>query len=147
METKPAHFHWFIHGGSRRRSSLTPAMMCAAAFMLSSFVLSFFSLGGVGENISFAGVTDAANSHQLLHFPSPILLAICGHLVSLQLDQLRRLHQIPAPHPSLAWCLLLRWKLLSSNVMLPNVSCMTPFRQFIIALEVAKNGLPRIIGT
>ena len=35
--------------------------------------------------------------------------------------------------------------MLSSNVMLPNVSCMTPFRQMIIALEVAKNGLPRII--
>ena len=31
--------------------------------------------------------------------------------------------------------------------MLPNVSCMTPFRQLIIALAVAKNGLHRIIGT
>ena len=41
---------------------MTPAVMCVAAFMLSSFVLSFFSLGGVGENIGSAGVTDAANS-------------------------------------------------------------------------------------
>ena len=42
---------------------------------------------------------------------------------------------------------LLRWKILSSSVIFPKLSCITPFRQFMIALEVAKNGLPRIIGT
>ena len=31
--------------------------------------------------------------------------------------------------------------------MFSKVSCITPFRQLIIALEVAKNGLPRMIGT
>ena len=31
--------------------------------------------------------------------------------------------------------------------MLPNVSYINPFRQLMIALEVAKNGLPRIIST
>ena len=39
-------------------------------------------------------------------------------------------------------CFLLKWKMLSSRVMFPKVSCITPFRQLIIALEVAKNGLP-----
>ena len=37
--------------------------------------------------------------------------------------------------------------MLSSKVMFPKMSCMTPFLQLIIALEVAKNGLPRMIGT
>ena len=36
--------------------------MCAVAFMLSSFVLHFFSLGDAGLIIGSAGVTDAANS-------------------------------------------------------------------------------------
>ena len=31
--------------------------------------------------------------------------------------------------------------------MFPNVSCMTPFWQLMVALAVAKNGIPRIIGT
>ena len=31
--------------------------------------------------------------------------------------------------------------------MFLNVSCITPFRKLMIALEVAKNGLLRIIGT
>ena len=30
--------------------------------------------------------------------------------------------------------------------MFPNVSYITPFRKLIIALEVAKNGLPRMMG-
>ena len=50
----------FTHGGSRRRSSFTPAVRYA--FMLSSFVLSFFSLGGAGGIISSLGMTDAVNS-------------------------------------------------------------------------------------
>ena len=44
-------------------------------------------------------------------------------------------------------CFLLKWKMLSSRVMFLKVSCITPFRQLITALEVAKNGLPRMIGT
>ena len=44
-------------------------------------------------------------------------------------------------------CFLLRWKMLSFRVMFGKVSCMTPFLQLIIALEVAKNGLPKMIGT
>ena len=35
----------------------------------------------------------------------------------------------------------------SSKVMFPKVSCMMPFLQLIIALEVAKNGIPKMIGT
>ena len=147
METKLAHFHWFSHGGSRRRSSLTPAVMCAAAFMLSSFVLSFFSLGGVGENISSAGVTDATNSQ------STASLSFTNYACNLwafgfpALGPTKQTSSNSYPSPLSSLCLLLRWKMLSSNVMLPNVSCMTPFQQLIIALEVAKNGLPRIIGT
>ena len=51
--------------------------------------------------------------------------------------------------PSSTGCMffLLKWKMLSSSVMFPKVSCITPFQQLIIALEVAKNGLPRMIGT
>ena len=41
---------------------MTPAVTCAAAFMLSSFLLNFFSLGDIGLFIGSAGVTDAANS-------------------------------------------------------------------------------------
>ena len=44
-------------------------------------------------------------------------------------------------------CFLLKWKMLSSRVMFPKVSCITPFQKLIITLEVAKNGLPRMIGT
>ena len=44
-------------------------------------------------------------------------------------------------------CFFLKWKMLSSKVMFPKVSCITPFQQLIIALEVAKNGLPRMICT
>ena len=44
-----------------RRSSLTPTVMCVAAFMLGSFVLHFFSLGDAGLIIGSAVVTDAAN--------------------------------------------------------------------------------------
>ena len=44
-------------------------------------------------------------------------------------------------------CFLLKWKMLSSRVMFSKVSCITPFRKLIIALEVAKNGLPKMIGT
>ena len=35
----------------------------------------------------------------------------------------------------------------SSSVRLPKVSCMSPFLQLMIAFEVARNGLPRMIGT
>ena len=45
--------------------------------------------------------------------------------------------------PSECICLLPKWKILSSKVIFPNVSCMTPFRQFMIAFEVARNGLPK----
>ena len=61
MKTKPAQFHWFNHGGSKRRSSLTPAVMCVAAFMLSSFVWHFFTLGDAGLIIGSAVVTNATN--------------------------------------------------------------------------------------
>ena len=37
--------------------------------------------------------------------------------------------------------------MLSSSVILPKVSCITPFQQLMIAFEVAKNGLPSIMGT
>ena len=83
--------------------------------------------------------------NQLLHFPSTILLAICGHLVSLHLNQLSKLPQILACHLLLACACYIDGKCRAP--MLPNVSCMTPFRQLMNSLEVAKNGLPRIIGT
>ena len=41
---------------------MTPALMCAAAFMLSSFLLNFFSLGDAGLIIGYVGVIDPANS-------------------------------------------------------------------------------------
>ena len=44
-------------------------------------------------------------------------------------------------------CFLLKKKMLSYKVMFPNVRCITAFQKLIIALEVAKNGLPRMIGT
>ena len=37
-------------------------------------------------------------------------------------------------------------KILSSTVMLPKDNFKTPLPQFIKALEVAKNGCPKIIG-
>ena len=40
-----------------------PPVLCAAtAFMLSSFVLSFFTLGGAGQIIGSTGVTNAVHS-------------------------------------------------------------------------------------
>ena len=51
------------------RSFLTPVVMCAAAFILGSFVLSFSSLGGdVGLIIGSAGVADKANSPPISSF-------------------------------------------------------------------------------
>ena len=44
-------------------------------------------------------------------------------------------------------CFLLKWKMLSSMFMFPKVSCIKPFQKLIITMEVAKNGLPRMIGT
>ena len=61
-KTKPTQFHRFIHGGSRRRNSLTSAVACAAAFMLGSLLLNFFSLGDAELTIGSTGVTDADNS-------------------------------------------------------------------------------------
>ena len=57
------------------------------------------------------------------------------------------MHAFSGTSSSGCMCFLLRWKMLSSKVIFPKVSCMTPFLQLIIALEVAKNGLPRMIGT
>ena len=76
--------------------------MCAADFMLSSFVLSFFSLGGSGGNISSVGVAMQSILCQLLHFSEPIPPVVCDHLGSLHLDQLSRLHQILASNLLLA---------------------------------------------
>ena len=33
----------------------------------------------------------------------------------------------------------------NSKVIFPNVSCITPFLQLMMALEVARKGLPRMI--
>ena len=41
--------------------------------------------------------------HQLLHFSSPILPAVCEHLVSLHLNQSSKINLIPDPHPPLAY--------------------------------------------
>ena len=58
------------------------------------------------------------------------------------------MHTSFGPSSSSRWiCFLYKWKMLSSNVMLPNVSCMTPFVQLIIAFDVVRNGLPSMIGT
>ena len=127
MEAKPAHFHRFIHGGSRRRSSLTPAVMCAAAFMLSSFLLNFFSLGDAGLIIGSAGVTDAANSPPIASFS---FTNYACNLLTFGFSAFGSIEQTSSDlgmSYSASLCLLHRWKMLSSNVMLPNVSCMTPF--------------------
>ena len=82
-----------------RRSSFTPAVMCAAdASMLGSFVLSFFSLGDAGQIIGSAGVTDAVHSPPIASLSFSIPIAVCEHLVSLYLDHLSRLHQTHASH-------------------------------------------------
>ena len=49
-------------------SSSTPAVACAAAFMLDSFLLNFFSLGDVGLIIDSAGVTNAFNPPEIASF-------------------------------------------------------------------------------
>ena len=51
------------------------------------------------------------------------------------------------PSSTSSLCFLLKWKMLTSKVMFSKVSYITPFQQVIIALEVAKNGLPKMIGT
>ena len=51
------------------------------------------------------------------------------------------------PSSTSCMCFLLKRKMLSSRVMFLKVSYITTFRQLIIALEVAKNGLPRMIDT
>ena len=66
----------------------------------------------------------------------------------LVLPKLYQLCKLPLGQSSTGCiCFLLKWKMLSSKVMFPNVSCITPFWQLIIELEVAKNGLPRMIVT
>ena len=58
------------------------------------------------------------------------------------------MHTSSGPSSSSRWiCFLHKWKMLSSNVMLPNVSCITQFLQLMIAFDVSRNGLPSIIGT
>ena len=44
---------------------MTPAVACAAAFMLGSFLSNFFSLGDVGLTIGSTGVTEVANSQSI----------------------------------------------------------------------------------
>ena len=61
--------------------------------------------------------------------------------------QLKQLHQKSDFSVSSKSCLLFKGKMFNSKVMLPKVSCMIPFRQFIIALAVARKGLPNMIGT
>ena len=65
--------------------------------MLSSFVLSFFSLGGAGRIIGSIGGTDAVHSPPIASLSFINSSCSCEHL-----DQLSKLHQIPAPQPFLA---------------------------------------------
>ena len=44
-------------------------------------------------------------------------------------------------------CFFHKWKMLSFNVMFPNVSCMNQFLELMIAFDVARNGFPSMIGT
>ena len=84
-----------------------------------------FASGGARGISGAGGVTDAVNSSSTA---SLIFINSCSC-------------------SSADLCLLPRWKILSSKVILPKVSCMTPFRKLIMALDVAKNGLPSMMGT
>ena len=88
-------------------------------------VLSTLPSGGAGGISDAGGVTDAVNSSS-----TASLIFINSYSCS-----------------SADLCLLPRWKILSSKVILLKVSCMTQFRQLIMALDVAKNGLPSMMGT
>ena len=81
---------------------------------------------GDARGISGAGgVTDAINSSSIA---SLVFINFCSYSFA-------------------DLCLLPRLKILSSKVILPKVSYMTPFRQLIMALDVAKNGLPSMMDT
>ena len=127
-----------------RRSSSTHVVLCAAgAFMLSSFVLGNLVSGGSGLTVA-GGMVDSSLTASLFSINSSCFLLISCLPTRVPL---RQTSSDLLPSSSAGFYLLLKWKMLSSSVMLPNVSCMTPFRQLIMAFEVAKNGLPNIMGT
>ena len=81
---------------------MTPTVACAAAFMLGSFLLNFFSLGDVGLTIGSVGVTEAANSQSTA--PPSFINYACnlGAFGFPAFDQFSRLHQLLACHLPLA---------------------------------------------
>ena len=127
-----------------RRSSSTHAVLCAAgAFILSSLVLGNLISGGSGLTVA-GGMVDSSLTASLFSINSSYCLLISCLPTHVPL---RQTSSDFLPSSLAGFCLLLKWKMLSSSVMFPNVSCMTPFRQLIMAFDVAKNGLPNIMGT
>ena len=111
--------------------------------MLSSFILGNLVSGGSGLTVA-GGMVDSSLIASFFSINSS-----CCSLASCLPTRvpLRQTSSDLLPSSSVGFYLLLKWKMLSSSVMLPNVSCMTPFRQLIIAFDVARNGLPNIMGT
>ena len=104
---------------------MSTVRLAAAELSCCPSVLSTLPSGGAGGISGARGVTDAVNSSSTA---SLIFINSCSCSSS-------NLFLLP------------RWKILSSKVILPKVSYMTPFRQLIMALDVAKNGLPSMMGT
>ena len=111
--------------------------------MLSSFVLGNLVSGGSGLTVA-GGMVDSSLTASLFSSNSSCCLLVSCLPTRVPLKQTS---SDLLPSSSAGFYLLLKWKMLSSSVMLPNVSCMTPFRQLIMAFDVAKNGLPNIMGT
>ena len=127
-----------------RRSSSTHAVVCVAgAFMLSSFILGNLVSGGSGLTVAGGMVVSSLAASLFSINSSCCSLESC---LSTHVP-LRQTSSDLLPSSSTGFCLLLKWKMLSSSVMLPNVSYMTPFRQLKMAFDVARNGLPNIMGT
>ena len=123
-----------VHSGSRSGSwwikeekslHVCYEVSCSRVEFFFFSVLSTLPSGGAKGISGAGGVTDAINSSSTT---SLIFINSCSC-------------------SSIDLCLLPRWKILSSKVILPKISCMTPFRQLIMALDVAKNGLPSMMGT
>ena len=116
-------------------------------FNFCPFVLSILPYGGAIGTIDSGGVIEIFNFSSVGLMPLVTSsYSLCGPH-SPALGQLKKASFDPCSCSYFTSCLLFRWKILSCKVIFPKVSCMTPFRQFMMALDVAKNGLPSIMGT
>ena len=111
--------------------------------MLSSFFLGNLVSGCSGLTVA-GGMVDSSLTASLFSIHSSYCLLVSCLPTRVPL---RQTSSDLLPSSSASFCLLLKWKMLSSSVMLPNVSYMSPFQQLIMAFDAARNGLPNIMGT